>query len=1134
MPSLVEQIGQLRAALAAQESLRPALGDAVVDTTVAALRAQLNTLLAQQETSHSAANPAPEELFKRLIPEELAGKIRASTSVQGERKTVTILFADLSGFTALSERFDPEVIRTFQDDLFPEMAEAVYQYEGRIDKFMGDAIMAIFGAPIAHEDDPERALRVALSMRERMARLNRRWMERLGVELYLHIGVNTGMVVAGSLDPDLGYSYMVTGDTVNTASRLQTAAQPGQILVSRETYRLTHGAFHFAALEPIIVKGKREPVPVYELERARLNPLKMRGLTELGSPYVGRTEERAILDQVLRDLLAGRGRIVTVAGEAGIGKSRLVAEWHEQVGNQARWLEGRAFAHTSALAYGPFLDLIRRYAGIGDEDSEAVARARLDARVAGYFGDDAEVHALFASLMSMRLQPEQIELLNNIRAPVFREKLFNFIGQLFIKLTQDKPTLLLMEDMHWADAASLDLLEHLLPLTQSERLTVVCLFRVQTDEPASKSLAMIRERFAGNITHLALSPLPEDTSLRLVEQLLSMSELPPTLQKMILAKAEGNPFFVEELVRMLIERGALIRDESGSWTCTPLIESISVPDTLRGLLMARIDRLPEEVKTVAQQASVIGRIFLFRVLQRMTEDDASLPADLSHLERQELIRERARDPEIEYMFNHALTQETTYESLLAPRRRELHRCVGEAMEELFEHRISEFHSIIGEHLLRGESWEQAAAHLTEAGNGAARLFANAEARLHYLGALDALSHLPDTQETRRQRVDVTVNLVKVSYASDSPGQNLERLKQIEPLAASLLAGDEKRAEDRGHLARIHYLMGRMHYQRNEPRDAIGYYMRVLPVAAKLQDAELMAIPSSMLGRVALTQGQFGKAAGLLAQAIDPLEKTGNSLEQANNAGYLGFALAQQGKYHEGLVEAQRGLALAEASQSLTSIALSHLYLGQTYLAGSEWAQAVQECQAAIAVTERSGDRVTAYVVYGIQAWAESRLGLLDAASQTFAKWEDLAASLGGRLIIADWFAAVKAEIAFASGRVEEAQALAQQAVTLAKSVNGLFGEGEAERVWGQALAVCQPERWDDVEAHLGASVHALEAGDARLEAARTQAVWGGLLADRHAAVAAREHLMLAAAQFERSALSAELTRTRELIASLSE
>jgi tetratricopeptide (TPR) repeat protein len=308
----------------------------------------------------------------------------------------------------------------------------------------------------------------------------------------------------------------------------------------------------------------------------------------------------------------------------------------------------------------------------------------------------------------------------------------------------------------------------------------------------------------------------------------------------------------------------------------------------------------------------------------------------------------------------------------------------------------------------------------------------------------------------------------------------------------------------------------------------------LPVAAELQDAELIAIPSSMLGRVALTQGQFGKAAGLLAQAIDPLEKTGNTLEQANNAGYLGFALAQQGKFHEGVVEAQRGLALAEAAQSLTSIALSHLYLCQTYFAGGEWAQTVQECQAATAVTDRSGDRVTAYVVYGFQAWAESRLGLLDAAIQTFAKWETLVASLGGRLIIADWFAAAKAEIAFAGGRVAEAQALAQQAVTLAKSVNGLFGEGEAERVWGQALAACEPERWDDAEAHLSASVRALEAGDARLEAARTQVVWGRLLAGRHATTAGREHLMLAAAQFERSALTAELARTREMIESLAE
>ncbi|MGH2521335.1 MAG: adenylate/guanylate cyclase domain-containing protein, partial [Anaerolineales bacterium] len=350
MSSLEEQIAQLEAAITAQESLRPTLGDAVVNVTLAALRAQLDSLRAQpQSASTGTARPAPspEQLLKRLqsyLPKELAEKMHAMGRIEAERKQVTVLFADISGFTALSEQLDPEEVTALTNEALKELAEAVYQYEGYIDKFIGDAIMAVFGAPVVHEDDPERALRAALAMRDRLEHFNERWVDRLGAigPLSLHIGVNTGPVIAGNVGSDLRLSYTVMGDTVNTASRLEAAAHPGQVLVSRDTYRLTQEAFTFLALDPITVKGKREPLTVFELQRAKLHPGKRRGLKGLASALVGREREMGQLRAVLAELEARRGRIVTITGEAGIGKSRLMAEWRAEIGERALWLEGRA------------------------------------------------------------------------------------------------------------------------------------------------------------------------------------------------------------------------------------------------------------------------------------------------------------------------------------------------------------------------------------------------------------------------------------------------------------------------------------------------------------------------------------------------------------------------------------------------------------------------------------------------------------------------------------------------------------------------------------------------------------------------------------------------------------------------
>jgi class 3 adenylate cyclase/tetratricopeptide (TPR) repeat protein len=1132
-----EQLSRLEAAIAAQETLRPMLGDAVADTAIAALRAQLDALRAQQQAA-THLQLTPEQLLEQLrsyLPQGLAEKMQAVGHIEGERRQVTVLFADISGFTALSEKLDPEQVVTLTNAVLKEMAIAVYQYEGYVDKFLGDAVMAVFGAPVAHEDDAERALRAALLMRERLEAFNRCQTHRLSHPLSIHIGVNTGTVIAGNVGSDLRMSYTVMGDTVNTASRLEDASKPGQILVSRDTYRLTRGAFTFLAMEPIQVRGKREPLTVYELQQAKIVPHKMRGLQNLASVFVGRESEMAQLRAVLNDMDAGRGCVVIVSGEAGIGKSRLMAEWRAEIlrGERAAWLEGRCLAYTTSIPYGPFLDLIRRYAGIKEDQSEDAARGRLNVIVERFFPGDAEAKAVFASLLAFQLSDKERDLLKTLPGEQLRRRLFALMEAFFVQLAKERPAVLVIEDMHWVDATSLELIGHLLLLIESLPFTIVGVSRQQPGDtsPFVKVQAQYPERF----TPLTLEPLSGKSSLEMVAQLLTIDELPLAFRNLIVDKAEGNPFFVEEVIRMLIERGTLYQTEREigvRWEATPLIETVTVPDTLQGLLMARLDRLPAETRWLAQQASVIGRIFLYRVLRHIVGSDTDIDRDLSRMEHDDLIRERVRDPELEYMFRHALTQEVAYESLLAERRKELHRKVGKAMEAIFAGRIAEFTVVIGEHYWQGEAWERAFEYMTQAGDVATRLYALAEARQHYTKALDALAYLPDTVESHRRRADTLVKLVASAWKSDPPEENLTRLTKAERLVKELPGPDGTPGSDRLRLARIHLWMGRIHYVRGVLYKAIGYYQRVLPVARESGDTELLAIPSSAIGQAMAIQGHYGESAALLNQAIPLFEQMGNWTEWVRATSFHGVALTMIGKCDVGVTETRSALARAREMNSLTEIAMSNLHLILIYLFSGNHPLAIKAGLQTVEMAERSGDRVYTYLGLGCLGWTEGRAGHFEAAKASMARSQAAARELGRSLQLADWFAVANAEIAFGMGRIKEALALAEKAVGIAQEMSGICAEGLARRVWGQALAALTPPRWDEAEAQLTESLRVLESGQSWLAVARTHVAWGIVCRDRGDFDAAREHWEKAIAQWEKSKLPWELEKVHVLMGTL--
>ena len=409
-----QQIAQLRAAIAAQENLRPTLGDATVELSLKPLRGVLESLLAEPSPpGQREATPRDQALLtelQRYMPKQLADKIRASGHLEGERRQVTVVFADLSGFTALAERLDPEEVASLLNDCMKELIEAVYQYEGMVHQIIGDCVMAIFGAPVALEDDAERALRAALSMKERLAQFNERWDERLKDPLELHVGINTGTVIAGNVGSDLRMSYTVVGDTVNVASRLEGVATSGQILVTQRTYRLTHGIFEFRALEPVRVQGKRDSLQVFELLEPKTQRETMRGLKGLLSPLVGREWEFKAMRKAVAGTKLGRSALILVSGEAGVGKSRLLEEVRTSESDGLTWLEGRCFASTQTLSYAPILDLIRRQIGIADRQTVAEQQAALRHYVDTNFPNDPTAYAVLAQLLALPLVSADAEL----------------------------------------------------------------------------------------------------------------------------------------------------------------------------------------------------------------------------------------------------------------------------------------------------------------------------------------------------------------------------------------------------------------------------------------------------------------------------------------------------------------------------------------------------------------------------------------------------------------------------------------------------------------------------------------------------------------------------------------------------
>jgi ABC-type oligopeptide transport system substrate-binding subunit/class 3 adenylate cyclase len=698
--------------------------------------------------------------LQQAAPSALQEKIRAvSAEIEGQRKPVTILFTDIVGSTALAEQLDPEEWKEIVAGAHQRVSQAVYRYEGTIAQLLGDGVLAFFGAPVTHEDDPLRAVRAALDIQKMMADYERE-LQGLIDRFQMRIGLNTGTVVVGSLGSDLHMEYLAIGDAVNLAARLQSAARPGGVLISESTARLVKATFELQPLGEIAVKGKAEPVTVFEPLKVKATPENGRGFEELYSPLVGRENELATLRAALGALTEGHGQIATILGEAGIGKSRLVEEAHlveSHVGQKLHWIEGRALSYGQRLSFWTITQLIFCDLGLSDGEPEVRIRTALKKRVNELFGDRAaDTLPYLLHLVGVKLEGEQAERIGVLDGETLKRQILIAIAAYFERLAQAGPTVAVFEDLHWADPSSLEALEQLLVITDRAPLMLLLISRLEREHASWRIKFMAESDFAHRYTEIQLKSLTGEEQNRLVNNLLALANLSEPVRRLIFERAEGNPFYLEEIVRSLVEQGTIVQDGEG-WGLAGDIQDISIPETLQGVLLARIDRLQEDVRCTLQLASVIGRSFLYRLLEAIAETELQLDSHLAQLQRMDLVREKTHLPELEYMFKHSLTQEAAYNSLLIERRREFHRRVGEALEQLFAERKDQFLGLLAHHFEAAGENVKAIDYLIQAGDRARLTDEHSEAIGYYQRALELLSEQAD--EPRAAQVWLKLALI---------------------------------------------------------------------------------------------------------------------------------------------------------------------------------------------------------------------------------------------------------------------------------------------------------------------------------------------------------------------------------------
>jgi class 3 adenylate cyclase/tetratricopeptide (TPR) repeat protein len=786
-------------------------------------------------------------------PKHLAEKILMSKSaLEGERKQVTVLFADLKGSMELLADRDPEEARKLLDPVLERMMEAVHRYEGTVNQVMGDGIMALFGAPLAHEDHAVRACYTALRMQETVKRYAEGVRREQGITIRIRLGLNSGEVVVRAIGSDLRMDYTAVGQTTHLAARMEQLADPGAILLTPDTLALAEGFIHVAALGPMAVRGLPAPVEVYELTgvsavRSRLQAAATRGL----SRFVGRDTEMEQLRRALEQTRQGRGQVAAVLGEPGVGKSRLVFELTHSHRVQG-WLvlEASSVSYGKATSYLPVTDLLKGYFRLSDRDTYRDVQEKVTGKLLTLDRAlEPTVPALLA-LLGVPVEDPRWQTLDPLHR---RQRTLDAVRRILLRESQVQPLLVVFEDLHWIDSETQALLDTLVDSLPTARILLLTNYR-----PEYQHTWGSRTYY----TQVRLDPLPTESAQELLRALLGEHREVQTLQALLIERTEGNPFFLEESVRTLVETSVLT-GARGAYRVAKPVEQIQVPATVQAILAARIDRLPPEEKGLLQVAAVVGKDVPYAILRVIADrPEEELRHDLAHLQAAEFLYEASLFPDPEYTFTHALTHEVAYGSLLQERRRTLHARIVDAIEARHPDRLAEHVGRLADHALRAERWGKAFEYLHRAGTRAAERSAHRAAVDWLEQALAALGHLPETQDILTRELDVRLDLYVSLYALQEYVRMRRHLETAEHVAAAL--GDRRRLGMA--LARLCPALR----STGDARGSADAGRRALAIAVEIGDQHLEGEANQGLGQTHAWLGDHRGAEEFYRRNISPL------------------------------------------------------------------------------------------------------------------------------------------------------------------------------------------------------------------------------------------------------------------------
>jgi class 3 adenylate cyclase/tetratricopeptide (TPR) repeat protein len=972
-------------------------------------------------------------------PKHLAEKILTSkAALEGERKHVTVLFADLKGSMELLADRDPEEARKILDPVLEHMMEAVHRYEGTVNQVMGDGIMALFGAPVAHEDHAVRACYAALRMQDNITRYAHDVRRFGGTVVKIRVGLNSGEVVVRAIRSDLRMDYTAIGETTHLAARMEQLAEPGTILLTPATRQLVENYVDVTARGAAAVKGLAEPVELYELVGpgsvgSRLQAAAARGLTR----FVGRGAEIEQLQEALVQAGAGRGQVATVVGDAGVGKSRLYWEFvHSDRTEGWRILEGRAVSYGKATSYLPVVGLLKGCSQIEPRDETQQMREKLISKVLS-LGE--ALRPTLPALLALLDLPVEDPAWAALDASQRRRKTIDAVKRILLRESQVQRLIIICEDLHWIDSETQAVLDSLVDSLPTARLLLLVNYRPEYQHPwGSKTY----------YRQIRIDPMTVRIAQELLDSLLGHDPKFQPLRRLLIQRTEGNPFFLEESVRTLVETKILV-GERGRYQLSGMPEALQTPATAQAIIAARIDRLEPEDKQLLQTAAVIGKDIPYALLEAVADEpEYQLRNALERLRTAEFLYEARMFPDLEYTFKHALTHEVAYGSLLQERRCVVHARILDAIERLFSDRLAEHVEILGDHAIRGEQWEKAVAYLHQAGTKAAGRSANREAVQWLEKAMTALTHVSETRTTIEKAIDLRIDLRNSLLPLGELVRALGSLAEAEVLA--------DKVDDAQRSSALSVMKATARFAQGDFQGAVESAQRGQTIAASIGDLLLATAANDNLAFAYFGLGDYRAAVAVLQKNIAWLH--GERMREHFRFGTIPPGLvscwtlaachSELGNFDDAIAHGEEGVRIAEMINQPGPLASANWGVGYLHCRKGEFERAIQALERTVALCREWNllfwYRLTSPIVgyaYAVSGRAAEAMPFLD-QDTTVAAGEGLGTLFGawvghGCLLV---------------GRTDEAMRLAQRTLDLARAHRGRGYEADALYLHGEILS----------------------------------------------------------------------------------